>query len=107
MDQACVQAPAYDMRMTQVIPQTSPEYDHTRILERPDGFYWQDKADGRDYGPFATLIEAVMDMQAADESELAPEETVDEAESEIGIAGYRDAESGELAEEERPRLEEH
>ena len=93
--------------MTQVIPQTPPEFDHTRILERPDGFYWQEKDGGRDYGPFATLVDAVMDMQAADESELAPAETVEEAESEIGVAGYRDADSGELAEEERPRLEEH
>lgn len=93
--------------MTQVIPQTTPEFDHTRIIERPDGFYWQDKDGGCDHGPFATLIEAGMDMQAADQSELAPDETVEEAESELGIAGYRDPESGELAEEERPRLEEH
>jgi hypothetical protein len=93
--------------MPQAIPQTTPEFDHTRIIERPDGFYWQDKANGRDCGPFATLIEAVMDMQAADESELAPGETVEEAESEVGIAGYRDPDTGELAEEERPRLQEH
>lgn len=93
--------------MTQPIPQTTPEFDHTRIIERPDGFYWQDKASGREYGPFATLVGAAMDMQAADESALAPDETVEEAESEIGIAGYRDPDTGELAEEERPRLEEH
>jgi hypothetical protein len=93
--------------MTQAIPQTTPEFDHTRIIERPDGFYWQEKDGSREYGPFATLVEAAMDMQAADEPELAPEETVEEAESEIGIAGYRDPDTGELAEEERPRLEEH
>lgn len=93
--------------MTQAIPQTSPEFDHTRILERPDGFYWQEKDGEREYGPFATLVEAVMDMQAVDGSELSPDETVEEAESELGIAGYRDPDTGELAEEERPRLEEH
>ena len=93
--------------MSQAIPQTTPEYDRTRILERPDGFYWQEKDDGREWGPFATLIEAVADMQAADESEVAPEETLEEAESELGIAGYRDPDTGELAEEETPRLEEH
>ena len=93
--------------MSQLIPQTPPEFDHTCIIERPDGFYWQDNVEGRDHGPFASLVEAVADLQAADESELAPDETVEEAESEIGIAGYRDPETGELAEEERPRLEEH
>jgi hypothetical protein len=106
-DQARRFAPAYDWRMSQAIPQTSPEYDRTRILERPDGFYWQKKDGGRESGPFATLIEAVADMQAADESEVAPEETLEEAESELGISGYRDPDTGELAEEERPRLEEH
>lgn len=107
VDQARPLPPAYDLRMSQAIPQTTPEYGHTRIIERPDGFYWQEKDGGRDFGPFATLIEAVTDMQAADESELAPQETLEEAESEIGIAGYRDSDTGELAEEERPRLEEH
>lgn len=93
--------------MGQTIPQTTPEYDHTRIIERPDGFYWQEKDGARDFGPFATLIEAATDVQAADEPELAPQETLAEAESEIGIAGYRDSDTGELAEEERPCLEEH
>jgi hypothetical protein len=93
--------------MTQVIPQTTPEFDHTRIIERPSGFFWQETDGGREYGPFATLLEAVLDMQAIEETELAPGETLEEAESEIGIAGYRDPDTGELAEEERPRLDEH
>jgi hypothetical protein len=107
VDQARFSASAYDLRMTQAIPQTTPEYDHTRIMERPDGFYWQEKDGGREFGPFATLVEAVADMQAADASELESGETLEEAESELGIAGYRDPDTGELAEEERPRLEEH
>lgn len=95
--------------MSQPIPQTPPEYDRTRIMERPSGFFWQAKDNGREYGPFATLLEAVQDMQARDEAEAAiePGETLEEAESEIGITGFVDSESGELVEEERPRLEEH
>ena len=93
--------------MTQVIPETPPDYDRTRIVERPDGFYWQAKDGGREFGPFATLLEAVQDMEAV--SEGAPEEgeTLAEAEDEIGIADYKDPETGELAEEQRPRLEDH
>jgi hypothetical protein len=93
--------------MTQVIPETPPEYDRTRIVERPDGFYWQDKDGGDEYGPFATLLEAVQDMEAGGEETPEPGESLAEAESEIGIAGHVDPETGEPAEEERPRLEDH
>ena len=27
--------------MTKAIPETAPDYDRTRIVERPDGYYWQ------------------------------------------------------------------
>jgi hypothetical protein len=93
--------------MTQMVPQTPPEYDRTQIVERPDGFYWQAKDGGREYGPFATLLEAELDMQADREGAPEPGETLREAESEIGIADHVDPETGEPAEEERPRTEEH
>ena len=90
--------------MKQVIPQTAPDYDRTRIFERPDGFYWRPKGTVREYGPFATLLEAVQDMQAGDSSASEPE-TLEEAESEVGIADWIDPETGEPAEEGRPHLE--
>jgi hypothetical protein len=93
--------------MRQVIPQTPADFDRTRILERPDGFYWQSKDGGREYGPFATLLEAEQDMQANGDESLAPGETLEEAEAEIGIAEFIDPDTGVPAEEESPRLEEH
>jgi hypothetical protein len=93
--------------MTQVIPETPPDYDRTRIVERPNGFYWQAKEGGREFGPFATLLEAVQDMEAGVEAAPEEGETLAEAEDEIGIADYKDPETGELAEEQRPRLEDH
>jgi hypothetical protein len=93
--------------MTQAIPETAPDYDRTRIVERPDGYYWQAKEGGREYGPFVTLLDAVQDMQAGGEEAPEPGETLQEAESEIGIAGHVDPETGEPTEEERPRLEDH
>ena len=92
---------------TRLLPQTPPEYDRTRIVERPDGFYWRPKGTVREYGPFATLIEAVQDMQGADGEALEPAETLQEAESEVGIADWIDPETGEPAEEGRPHLEDH
>ena len=91
--------------MTQVIPETPPEFDSTRVIERPDGFYWQSKAGTKEFGPFVTLLAAVQDMQAKDDMELEPGETVEEAEGEIGIADWVDPETGEPAEENVPRLQ--
>lgn len=93
--------------MTQPIPQTEPNYDETRIIERPDGFYWQAKDGGREYGPFATLFDAVQDMQGSNEATPEPGETLQEAESELGVAEWVDPETGAPAEEERPRIENH
>jgi hypothetical protein len=93
--------------MTRAIPETSPDYEETSIIERPDGFYWQSKVDGREYGPFATLIEAAQDMQASDDAELESGETLEEAEAEIGISDWIDPDTGEPAEEHGPRTEQH
>ncbi len=93
--------------MKQNIPQTPPDYDRTRVVERPDGFYWQSRDGGRESGPFVTLLDAVQDMQADEEGAQEPGETLQEAESELGIADYVDPDTGELAEEQRPRLEDH
>ena len=92
--------------MPQVIPETAPDYDRTRIVERPDGVYWQSKDGGREYGPFATLLEAVQDM-AAGEAASEPGETLEEAEGEIGISDYLDPDTGQPAEDGVPRIEDH
>ncbi len=91
------------------IPTTSPEFDHTRILERPDGFYWIDEADSREYGPFATLIEAVEDMLADDDDAPPenPDDAVRSAGEALGVSDWIDPETGELAEDERTRTDEH
>ena len=94
--------------MPPVIPQTPPNYDSTRIIERPDGFYWQDKETGKEFGPFATLLEAVADMEAVGaEGEVEVGETIAEAEDEVGIADWIDPETGLPAEDSVPRTENH
>lgn len=88
------------------IPQTPPDYDKTRIIERPDGFYWQDKLTDELYGPFPTLLEAVLDMQVEDEDDSAfePGETLEEAEAEIGISDQVNPDTGQPEEGFRPHL---
>ena len=90
--------------MTHVIPETPPDYDDTRIIERPDGFYWQSKSGGKEFGPFPTLLEAVVDMQYRNDAEIEPGETLEQAEADLGIADWIDPETGEPAEEGVPRV---
>ncbi|HLY97281.1 MAG TPA: hypothetical protein VKO66_08670 [Sideroxyarcus sp.] len=84
---------------TESIPQTSPDYDRTRVIERPDGFYWQDKNSEELNGPFPTLLGAVQDMQDHDGDGYEEGETLEEAESEIGMSGWIDPETGKPAED--------
>ncbi len=93
--------------MKKIIPETSPEFDRARVIERPDGFYWQSKDGGKESGPFVTLLEAVEDMQYSADSDYEPGESVEQAEAEIGIADWVDPDTGELAEEQGPRIEDH
>ena len=95
------------MEKIRSIPETPPDYDRTRITERPDGFYWREKGGTRENGPFPTLLEAVDDMDYSVDSNYEPGESLEEAENELGVSSWVDPETGELSEEERPRLEDH
>ena len=67
--------------MAHTIPQASRDYDTTRIVERPDGFYWHDEKEGdKVFGPFPTLLEAIQDMEYNAESDYEPGETLEQAE---------------------------
>lgn len=90
-----------------VKPKAPLDYDRARIVERPDGFYWQSNDGGKEAGPFPTLLEAVEDMQYSADSDFEPGESVEQAEAEIGISDWVDPETGELAEEQTPRIEDH
>ncbi|HRH81457.1 MAG TPA: hypothetical protein PLW81_10475 [Thiobacillaceae bacterium] len=93
--------------MSEIIPETPADYDHTRIIELPDGFYWLDEKTTERYGPFATLLEAVQDMEYNADSDYEPAESLEEAEAELGLTHWVDPETGELAEDTLTHLEEH
>lgn len=78
-----------------------------RVIERPDGFYWE-KAKGEMRGPYATLAEAEADMLADGAGdELGEGESLQEAESELGISEWIDPDTGGPAEDHIPRIEDH
>lgn len=81
-----------------------------RVIERPDGFYWEGKQKSEAHGPFATLAEAEADLlsggAAAAEEDEAPD-ALQEAESELGINEWIDPDTGGPAEDSVPRIEDH
>jgi len=79
------------------VPETGSG-DVEQITARPDGYYWRAPGSKQEFGPFASLEDALVDMQSADEESPAPGETLQEAESELGIADWIDPETGEPAE---------
>jgi len=78
------------------------------ILKRPDGFYWQ-RNSGELRGPFVTRAEAEADRLAGGtaDGEFEAGESLQEAESEIGMAEWIDPDTGVPAEDNVPRLEDH
>ncbi len=84
-----------------------PEFDDARVLERPDGYYWQSKLSGEEFGPFPSLDAAISDMVASDDEALEAGESLEEAETELGIADWIDPDTGLPAEEGVPRHEDH
>jgi hypothetical protein len=78
-----------------------------RVIERPDGFYWE-KAKGESRGPYTTRAEAEADLLADGTAEGTEDgESLQEAESELGISEWIDPDTGGPAEDSVPRLEDH
>lgn len=89
---------------TEPVTQTPSGDDQARVIERPDGFYWQVKLSDELYGPFPTLQAAQQDMEYRDNNGHEEGESLQEAEAEIGIADWIDPETGEPAEGLQPRM---
>ena len=94
--------------MDHQLPEPTSDYDETRIIERPGGFYWRSDTTGEEHGPFRTLADAVEDMAfSAESTDYEPDETLEEAEAEMGVSGWIDPDTGDFGESWAPRLEDH
>jgi len=81
--------------------------DNMSIVERPDGWYWAAPDGHQEFGPFDCRVSARADRDRYSEEAPSEGETVQEAEREIGIADWIDAETGAPAEgQSPPHLEE-
>ena len=81
--------------------------DTDALAEHPDGYYWLGPDSDAEFGPFESRDAALADRDRYSEEAPSEGETVQEAEREIGIGDWIDAETGEPAEgQSPPHLEE-
>lgn len=76
--------------------------DSGEILERPDGFYWKAPDGPEEFGPFESFELARADRDANADEPPEGGQALQEAERDIGINEWIDAETGEPAEGESP-----
>jgi hypothetical protein len=78
------------------------------IITRPDGYYWEAKP-GELRGPFVSRAEAEADRLTggAAAGDFEAGESLQEAESEIGMSEWIDPDTGGPAEDNIPRIEDH
>jgi hypothetical protein len=73
-----------------------------KLLERPDGIYWQAAEGEEAFGPFETYELARADFLRGDEERPAPGETLEDAEAELGLNSWVDEDTGEVAQGQSP-----
>ncbi len=79
--------------------ESATEVEVGELVCREDGYYWLPADGGQEVGPFATMEEALAEMEPVDaDEETEPGESLEEAEDELGIADWIDPDTGEPAE---------
>jgi hypothetical protein len=69
-----------------------------QIVKRPTGHYWLSPDSGTEVGPYPSYEEALADMELCEGEAPEPGESLQEAESELGIADWIDPDTGGPAE---------
>ena len=75
------------------------DLEPSEILHHPDGYYWSSPDGDEAFGPYETYELAEAARDAVGDEAVAPGDALMEAEREIGIADWIDAETGEPAQE--------
>lgn len=92
---------------TDIAAAARPDEESSRVVARPDGFYWIADDGRQEFGPFATALQALAALREGTESTAGPGDTDAEAAAEFGVAEWVDPDTGEPAEDVATRIEEH
>lgn len=76
--------PAHPARLREELAVPTDD-ESSRVVARPDGFYWVADDGHQEFGPFPTAMDALVALRSGIETGLEPTETLQEAEAEIGF----------------------
>ena len=79
-------------------PVLSTDLAAGQVVKRPAGYYWLSPDSGVEVGPYPSYEEALADMELCEGEAPEPGESLEEAESELGIADWIDPDTGGPAE---------
>lgn len=71
------------------VPEPPSDDESSRVVARPDGFYWVADDGQQEFGPFSTAVDAVAALREGIETGLEPDQTLQQAEDEIGYVQPR------------------
>lgn len=71
------------------VPEPPSDDESSRVVARPDGFYWVADDGHQEFGPFSTAVDAVAALREGIETGLEPDQTLRQAEDEIGYVQPR------------------
>jgi hypothetical protein len=75
-------------------PVAPTDDESSRVAARPDGFYWVADDGHQEFGPYPTAMEALVALRSGIETGLEPDQTLQEAEAEIGFVEPPPTEDG-------------
>ena len=75
-------------------PVAPTDDESSRVAARPDGFYWVADDGHQEFGPYPTAMEALVALRSGIETGLEPDQTLQEAEAEIGFVEPPPTEEG-------------
>ena len=68
--------------------------ESSRVVARPDGYYWVADDGRQEFGPFPDMSEALHALRSGDATEPEPDKVLAEVEAEMGIVDPASLEGG-------------
>ena len=85
---------ADDPALPGALPTPTTDDASSRVVVRPDGYYWVADDGHQEFGPYATATEAAFAMREGVDTGLEPDQTLQQAESEVGYSEVPPNEEG-------------
>jgi hypothetical protein len=68
--------------------------ESSRVVARPDGFYWVADDGHQEFGPFASAIDALVALRSGIETGLEPDDSLPDVDAEIHYTDQKRADEG-------------